>query len=75
MGFARMVVPFCSRCGCKMDELNAGAPMRCGSLDDNLFLVIMCAECQADDVVEICRMSIRDSSSDSSDVPNQVQGI
>lgn len=53
MGFARMVVPFCSRCGCKMDELNAGAPMRCGSLDDNLFLVIMCAECQADDVVEI----------------------
>jgi len=36
-----------------MDELNAGAPMQCGSLNDTLFLVIMCAECQADDVVEI----------------------
>jgi hypothetical protein len=53
MGFAKMIVPFCSRCGCKMDKLNAGAPMQCGSLDDTLYLVIMCAECQADDVVEI----------------------
>ena len=36
-----------------MDKLNAGAPMQCGSLDDTLFLVISCAQCQADDVVNI----------------------
>jgi len=53
MGFAKMIVPFCSKCGCTMDKLNAGAPMQCGSADDTLFLVISCAQCQADDVVNI----------------------
>jgi len=53
MGFARMIVEFCSKCGCKMDNLNAGAPMQCNSADDTLFLVITCAQCQADDVVNI----------------------
>ena len=53
MGFAKIIVGFCSKCGCTMDTLNAGAPMQCGSLDDTLFLVISCAQCQADDVVNI----------------------
>ena len=53
MGFAKIIVGFCSKCGCTMDNLNAGAPMKCGSLDDSLFLVISCAQCQADDVVNI----------------------
>ena len=53
MGFAKIIVGFCSKCGCTMDKLNAGAPMKCGSLDDTLFLVITCAQCQADDVVNI----------------------
>lgn len=53
MGFAKIIVPFCSKCGCTMDTLNAGAPMQCGSADDTLFLVISCAQCQVDDVVNI----------------------
>jgi len=53
MGFAKIIVGFCSKCGCTMDNLNAGAPMKCGSADDTLFLVISCAQCQADDVVNI----------------------
>lgn len=52
MGFAKITLRFCTLCGCTLDALNGGAPMKCGSADDTLYLVVSCMACQTDAVVE-----------------------